>query len=102
MCLARRGLRSAEVDANRERPHQRDAVAPLYGKSLPLDARLERGIDCLEEIVAVRLGMETDQVRAKQAVEELPLPRANAERFRIGPRNMPEDGDARVGTRLFD
>ena len=43
------------------------------------------------------LNVEADEVRAQQAVQQLTLPRANAEGFRIRPGNMPEDGHARVG-----
>src|SRR5438132_2086029 len=50
----------------------------------------------------MRLHVETDQVRAKQAIDQLTLPGTNAECLRIRPRDMPEDGDASVGSLLFD
>ena len=40
--------------------------------------------------------------RAFTPVDELALPRTDAESFRIGPGNVPEDGDARVWPCFFD
>jgi hypothetical protein len=46
--------------------------------------------------------MEPDQVRAQHAVEQLALPRTNAESLRIRPGNVPEDRNARVGPAFLD
>ena len=48
------------------------------------------------------LNVETDQVRSQQPIQEFTLPRANSKAFGIGPRNVPEDGNPRIRTPLFD
>src|SRR6267378_4533947 len=48
------------------------------------------------------LNVETDEIGAQKAVHEFALPWANAKHFRIGPRNVPEDGHAGVGARFLD
>ena len=72
------------------------------GKVLPVDARLDDAVDGLEEIVAVRLNVKSDQVGAEQTIHQLALPGANAKGFRIRPRDMPEDGHARIGPLFLD
>ena len=50
----------------------------------------------------MRLDVEAHQVGAQQTFQELALPRADAERFRIRPGNVPENRDARIGPRFLD
>ena len=64
--------------------------------------RFERAIDGFQEIVAVRLDVEADQIRAEQAIQEFALPGADAESLRIGPGDVPEDGHARIRAALLD
>ena len=45
--------------------------------------------------------VEANQVRAQQPIEQLSLPRANAESLGIGPWNMPEDRHASLWPRRF-
>ena len=68
---------------------------------LVVDARLERAIDGVEEIVAVILDVETEQIVAEQAVQDVLLPRADAERLAVRPRDVPELADRDVGPRLL-
>ncbi len=96
------GRRRVRRHADRKRPHVRHVAVPAGGELLPVDLRLERAIDGLEEIVAVRLRVKPDQVGAEQPVEDVALPGADAERLGIRPRNVPEDADARVRPRLLD
>ncbi len=72
------------------------------GESVPFGQRFDRAIDGSQEVVAVRLRVEADEVGANQAVHQLALPRADAEDLGVRPRNVPEDRHARVRTRLFD
>ena len=72
------------------------------GETLPLDAGFKRAVDRLEEIIAVRLRLKADEIRAEQTVEQFALPRADAEGFGIRPRNVPEDRDANVRPRILD
>src|ERR1041385_7362573 len=74
----------------------------VHREALPLHARFDRAIDGLQKMIAVVLHVEAYQVRAQQALEQFPLPGADPERFRIRPRDMPEDTDARVGATLLD
>ena len=89
-------------DADRERLHVRRVLAARHRETLPVDARLERAVDRLQEVVAVVLGVEADQVGAEHAEQELALPRADPERLEVGPRDVPEDGDPRVGALGLD
>ena len=45
---------------------------------------------------------EADQIGAQQALQQFALPRTNAEGLRVRPRDMPENGHARVWAPLFD
>ena len=75
--------------------------APVDRKPLPLNAAFEHLVHGVEEVVAVRLDLEADQVGAQQAVQQFALPGADSERLGIGPGNVPEDRHARVGTQLL-
>ena len=50
----------------------------------------------------MRLNVKSDQIRSQQSVHQLPLPRTDAECFRIGPGDMPEDGHACIRPLLLD
>jgi hypothetical protein len=45
----------------------------------------------------MRLRVEADEIGAEQAVQQILLPRTDAECFRIRPRDVPEHGDLRIG-----
>ena len=95
------GRRLGERDADRERPSRGSrGRAAADREVLPVDPRLEGALDGLEEVVAVRLRVKADEVRAQQAVEQLVLPRADPEGLGVGPGDVPEDRDARVRPRL--
>ena len=69
---------------------------------LAVDARLEQPVDGVEEVVAVELRVEAEDAAAEQAVEQLLAPRADREGLRVGPGNVPEGDDRRVGQALAD
>src|SRR5580692_4661609 len=71
-------------------------------KMFPVDTRLDDPVDRLQEVIAVRLHMKADKICSQQPVHQLPLPGTDAEGFRVWPRDMPEDRDARVRPLLFD
>ena len=73
----------------------------VHGKAVPLRQRFHGVVHGLQKIIAVRLNVESDQVRAQQAVHQFPLPRANPEHFRVRPRNVPENRHARVRPRFL-
>ena len=73
-----------------------------HGEALVVDARLDEAIDSLEKIVTVQLHVEPEQIAAEQTVEDLFLPRANAECFAVGPRDVPEVADDGIGTAPLD
>ena len=77
-------------------------LAARHRESLPVDARLERPVDGLEEVVAVVLRVEPDQVGAQHAGQQLGLPGADAEGLEVRPRDVPEDRHARVGALGLD
>src|ERR1700730_18439711 len=74
----------------------------LYGEALAIDARFHNSIGCLEEVIAVRLYMETDQVGAQESIHQFSLPRTNAECLLVGPRNMPENCHPSIASSLFE
>src|SRR5579864_1636244 len=91
-----------EINADRKRADQSEVAAFVHREALPLDARLERSVDGLQNIVAMRLNVKADQVGAQQSFQQFALPWTNAERLRIRPGNMPENGYARIRPSLFD
>ena len=56
----------------------------LDGEMLPVDSRFQRTVHRLQKVVAVGLDVEADQVGAQQAVQQLRLPRADAEASGFG------------------
>src|SRR5260370_14399863 len=74
----------------------------VYGETFAMDARFHNPIGCLEEVIAVRLYVETDQVGAQESIHEFSLPRANAECLLVGPRNVPENCHPSIASSLFD
>ncbi len=77
-------------------------AAAVDGEVLAVDPGLERTVDRLEEVVAVVLDVERQQVVAEQPVEDGLLPRADAERLGVRPRDVPELAHHRVGPHLLD
>jgi hypothetical protein len=65
-------------------------------------SRLTVQIHGLQEVRAVGLNVEANQVRAQQSVYEFSLPGTNTECLRVRPRDMPEDCHARIGARLLN
>ena len=56
--------------ADGKRPDAREVIVAVDGEAFPLDAALDGLIHGFEEIIAVRLDVEADQVGAQQAVEK--------------------------------
>jgi hypothetical protein len=46
--------------------------------------------------------VEADQVVGQHALEDLALPRQDTEHFRVGPRDVPEQGDVQIGPALLE
>ena len=69
---------------------------------LALDAAFQEAVDAFGEVVAVELDVKADDRAAEQAVENLLAPRADAEDFRVRPRNVPEGDDRRFRQLLPD
>ena len=77
-------------------------IFTVDGEVFPVNTGFQRTVHGLQEVCAKRLDMEPDQIGPQQSIHQLPLPRTNAERFRMRPRNMPENRDPRIGTLLLD
>ena len=69
---------------------------------LLVDPRFDGAIDGLHEVLAVIAKMKSQEVVAEQAVEQLFLPRKDAERLAVGPGNVPELGDDQVRIPLLE
>ena len=61
--------RFLKVHADGEWADAGEVAASIDRKPLPLDARLESTVDGLQKIVAMRLNVEPDQVRAQQPLQ---------------------------------
>src|SRR5262249_7316288 len=77
-------------------------LAARHRELLPLHAGLDGALGRLQEIVAVVLRVEADDVRPQHAEEQLLLPGADAEGLGVGPRDVPEESDAGIGARALD
>ena len=96
-------LRDAlHVDADRKRTDLGFVRRARDRKVLVVDARLDEAVDRVEKIVAMQLHVEAEQIAAEEAVEDLFLPRADAEGLPMRPWNVPEMADDRVWTALLD
>ena len=71
-------------------------VQALHREVVPVDARFDDPVDSLQEISAMRLNVESDQVGSQQPIHQFALPGTNSERLRIRPRDVPKNGHARV------
>ena len=71
------------------------------GEAIPLDPSLDRPLHRLQEVVAVELRVEADEVGAEHAEQDLLLPGTDADGLEVRPRDVPEERDARVGPGLF-
>ncbi len=74
----------------------------MDGEALPFDAGFKKAIHGVQKVAAMRLNVEADEIGSEQPVEQFLPPRADAERLRVGPRDVPEDGHAGVGSLGLD
>ncbi len=85
------------IHTDGEGAHLGFVAAARDRKRLPVPAALQGAIDTFEEVVAVVLGVEAEQVVAEQAVQNLPRPRADQELVHVRPGDVPEVGDGQIG-----
>ena len=75
----------------------RGATRALHdGVVLPVDARLDEGVDGVEAVVAVLLGVEAQDARPEHPGDELVAPRADGHALAVGPGDVPERDDGRA------
>jgi hypothetical protein len=55
----------------------------------------------VQEVVAMKLRVKPDQIRAEQSKKKFPLPRTDPEGFGVWPGDVPENSDASVGPAFF-
>ena len=92
---------AVEGDADRKWPHRGRMLFAVDREMLAIDARLQGLVDGLQEIVAVRLDVESDQVGGQHAIQQFALPRADAKGLGIGPWDVPKYCDTSIGSFLF-
>src|SRR2546427_2991733 len=93
---------------DRARPFDRDRIAldervlvvERNRRMLVLDPSLQVAVDRLDEVLAMKAGMKTQDGAAEHTLQDLASPRADAERFRVRPRDVPEAQDRRAGQSL--
>src|ERR1700682_4600276 len=89
-------------DADGVRANAREMALAIDVEAIPCRERLDGAVDAMQEVIAMRLDVEADQVGAEHPVNQVALPGADAEDLRIGPGNMPENGDPGVRARFLD
>ena len=68
---------------------------------LPIDARFQRAVNGIQEVIAMELDMKGDEVRPQHSVKEFPLPRADAEGFGVRPWDVPEEANPGIWPPFF-
>jgi hypothetical protein len=91
-----------ETDADGKRLYRCRMASPSDREPLPIDFRFKKPVDGLQEVVAMKLNMESYEVRSEHPQEDLLTPRADAVGFGVRPRDVPENGHLRIGTLLLD
>ena len=94
--------RRRPLDRDRVAMNGRRLAAAGDGERLAIDAGLDQPVDGIEEIVAVKLRVEAEDAAAQKAVEQFLPERADRERFRVRPRDVPERDDRRLRQLLAD
>ncbi len=89
-------------DRNRVAAHGGELAAEGDGEGFAVDARLEKAIHRIDEVVAVELGMKAENAAAEQARKDLVAPGADGEGLGIGPGYVPEGDDRGIGQFLAD
>ena len=95
-------LAEGPVDRNRIAFHRGKLAAARNGECLAVDARFEHAIHRVDEVVAVKLGVKSEDAAAKHSLEQFHPPRADCKCLGIGPRDVPEGHDRCVGQPLAD
>jgi len=91
-----------EADADGERLYRCRMASPGDRESLPVDFRFKKPVDGFQKIIAMKLNMESYEVRSEHPLEDLLTPRADAVGFGVRPRDVPEKRHFRIGTLLLD
>src|SRR5262245_31657957 len=79
---------------------QRRPAIARDGELRRIDPGLDAAIDGFQEVVAMVLRVKREEIVAEQSVENLLLPRTDAERFTIRPGDMPEMNDHEIRASL--
>ena len=79
-------LAAVKRHADRIGAHGAGVPIAARGHVFAIGARLQHAIHGGKKIIAVQRNVESDQVGAQQSIQQLGLPRANAEGLRVGPR----------------
>ena len=82
-----------EIDADREWPHQSRMTAPVHLVPIVVNPCFDLAVDRIQEVLAVVMNVEAEQVVAQQSVKQLFSPREGPEDLAIGPGNVPELGN---------
>ena len=90
------------VDRDGVGPHQRAHTSIYDGVELAVDARFEVPVHRVEEVVAVKLRVESQDAAAQQPVQQFLRPRTDAQALEVGPGNVPERDDGGLGQLLAD
>ena len=74
----------------------------VHGEAFPVNAAFQCTIHRIQKIIAVELRVKTHQIGAQHSIQEFPLPGADAEGLGVGPWDVPEQRNSRIGTKFFD
>ena len=90
------------MDRDRIRLDQRGVALVRDQRMLVLDAGLQEAIHRFDEVLAVIAGLEPHDGTTQQPFEDFGFPRADTERFGVGPGDVPEGDDRRLRQAFAD
>src|SRR3989304_7880842 len=102
-CLGTLGVlrKGLAVYANGKASHQGAVALMNDGEVFVIDDVLQRPINGPHKVVAMVGGLKSQEVVPKQPLKQLAAVRACGKGLRVGPRNMPEEGNRKVRAFFF-
>src|SRR5260370_6774277 len=102
LCIVEPNRRFGEFHTDREGLDDCAVPGAIHRKVFPIDARFESSVNCVQEVRAVSLHVEPNQIGSQHSAQQFSLPWANSKSSRARPRNVPEDRNPSVGAFFLD
>ena len=98
----RRRPENARVHADGKGPDEGFPAAPHDAEFFRIDPGFHQAVGRIQEVVAVVLNVKPDQIAAQHPFQDFLLVGADRKDLRIGPGDVPEQGDGRIRAFLLD